>query len=175
MKKTVLTFGLISGAIAGGMMLVSLPLADRMGFKAAEIFGYTTLVLSALMIFFGIRSFRDNRGGRLTFGQGFAVGILIALISSACYVGTWELIYYKLKPGFAEKYAAHMVERAKASGASQQKIEEEVRRAQEFKQMYDKPLNNIAMTFMEIFPIGLLVTLISAGVLRRSAKAQAVS
>lgn len=106
---------------------------------------------------------------RLTFGQGFAVGI-----PSAYYVGTWELIYYKLKPGFAEKYAAHMVERPKASGASQQKIEEEVR-AQEFKQMYDKPLNNIAMTFMEIFPIGLLVTLISAGVLRRSAKTQAIS
>jgi hypothetical protein len=176
MKKTVLTFGLISGAVSAGAMLVSLPFADSLGFKAAEVLGYTTIVLSALLIFFGIRSYRDNAaGGRLTFGQGFAVGILITLISSACYVSTWELIYFKLKPGFAEKYAASMVERARASGASQQKIDEKVRQAQEFKQMYDKPLNNIAMTFMEVFPIGLLVTLISAGILRRSRPRQAAS
>ena len=169
MKRTVLTFGLISGAMSAGMMLATLPLADSMGMKTAEIFGYTTMVLSALLIYFGIRSFRDNAGaGRLTFGQGVAVGILIALIASACYVGTWELIYFKLKPGFAEKYAASMIERAKASGASQQKIDEKVREAQGFKQMYDKPLNNIALTFMEIFPIGLLVTLISAGILRKT-------
>jgi hypothetical protein len=73
------------------------------------------------MVFFGVRSYRENAaGGRLTFGRGFAVGILITLISSACHVG-WEIVYFKLMPGFAEKYAVHMVERAKASGASQQK------------------------------------------------------
>ena len=168
MKKTVLTFGLISGAISAAMMLVTIPFVDKVGWERGEILGYTSIVLSALLIFFGIRSYRENvAGGRLTFGRGFAVGILITLISSACYVATWELVYYKFMPGFAEKYAAHMVERAKASGAGQQKIDETTQRAQQFAQMYHNPVINVALTFMEVFPIGLAVTLLSAGILRK--------
>jgi hypothetical protein len=170
MKKTVLTFGLISGAMSAALMLITIPFADAIGWGKGEILGYTGIVLSALMVFFGVRSYRENMGGgRLTFGRGFAVGILITLISSACYVGTWEVVYYKLMPGFAEKYAAHMVERAKASGASQQKIDETERKAKEFKQMYDNPAVNVALTFMEVFPIGVVVTLASAGILRKKA------
>jgi hypothetical protein len=168
MKKTVLTFGLISGAISAAMMLATLPFVDKIGWDKGEILGYTTIVLSALLVFFGVRSYRENAaGGRLTFGRGFVVGILITLISSACYVGTWEIVYYKLMPGFAEKYAAHMVDRAKASGASQQKLDETERQAKQFKQMYDNPAINVAMTFMEVFPIGLVVTAVSAGILRK--------
>ncbi len=171
MKKTVLTFGLISGALSAATMLVTLPFADKIGWEKGEILGYTVIVLSALMVFFGVRSYRENvGGGRLTFGRGFAVGILITLISSACYVATWEVIYYKLMPGFSEKYAAHMVERAKASGASQQKIDETERQAKQFKQMYDNPAINVAMTFAEVFPIGLVVTLVSAGILRKKVR-----
>jgi hypothetical protein len=172
MKKTVLTFGLISGAMSAALMLVTIPFADRIGWEKGEILGYTTIVLAALMVFFGVRSYRENvGGGRLTFGRGFAVGILITLISSACYVGTWEVVYYKLMPGFADKYAAHLVERAKASGASQQKVAETERQAKQFKQMYDNPVFNVALTFTEVFPIGLVVTLLSAGILRKKARA----
>ncbi len=171
MKKIVLTFGLISGAISAAMMLATLPFADKIGWDKGEILGYTTIVLSALMVYFGVRSYRENvAGGRLTFGRGFAVGILITLISSACYVGAWEIIYYKLMPDFAEKYAAHMVEREKAAGASQQKLEETERKAREFKQMYDNPAINVAWTFAEVFPIGLVVTLASAGMLRKKTR-----
>jgi hypothetical protein len=172
MKKTVLTFGLISGAMSAALMLVTIPFTDRIGWEKGEILGYTGIVLSALMVFFGVRSYRENvGGGRLTFGRAFAVGILITLISSACYVGTWEIVYYKFMPDFADKYAAHLVERAKASGASQQKIDETKRQAKQFKQMYDKPLFNVALTFMEVFPIGLVVTLLSAGILRKKPRA----
>jgi Protein of unknown function (DUF4199) len=165
MKKTVLTFGLISGAVSAATMLATVPFADKIGFENGAVVGYTVIVLSALMVFFGVRSYRENvAGGRLTFGRGFAVGILITLLSSACYVATWEVMYYKLMPGFSEKYAAHMVERAKASGASQQKMDEMLRQAKQFKQMYDNPVNNVALTFAEVFPIGLVVTLVSAGI-----------
>jgi hypothetical protein len=170
MKKTVLTFGLISGAVSAVTMLATVPFVDKIGFDKGEILGYTVIVLTALITFFGVRSYRENvGGGRMTFGRGFAVGILITLISSACYVGTWEIVYYKLMPDFAEKYAAHMAERAKASGASQQKIDEQLRQAKQFRQMYDKPAINVALTFMEVFPIGLGVTLLSAGILRKKA------
>jgi hypothetical protein len=117
-----------------------------------------------------VRSYRENvAGGHLTFGRGFAVGILITLISCACYVGTWEIVYYKFMPGFAEKYAAHMVERAKASGARQQKLDETEQKAKQFEHMYHNPAVNVALTFMEVFPIGLAVTLLSAGILRKKA------
>jgi hypothetical protein len=168
MKKTVLTFGLISGAILAANMLATIPFVDKIGWDKGAILGYTVIVLSALMVFFGVRSYRENvGGGRLTFGRGLAVGILIALISSLCYVGTWEIVYYKLMPDFGEKYSAHMVEKAKASGASPEKVEETARKARDFKVMYDKPVNNVALTFMEVFPIGLVMTLVSAGILRK--------
>jgi hypothetical protein len=86
------------------------------------------------------------------------------------YVGTWEIVYFKLMPGFAEKYAAHMVERAKASGANQQKMDETERQAKQFKQMYNNPAINVALTFTEVFPIGLVVTLLSAGILRKKVR-----
>jgi len=168
MKKTVLTFGLISGAISAGLMLGTVPFADKIGFDRAEIIGYTTIVASALLVFFGVRSYRENAsGGRLTFGRGFAVGILITLVSNVCYVAAWEVTYYKFMPDFADKYAAHMVERAKASGASEEQIEKKTREAQQFKEMYRKPVVNVALTFAEVFPIGLAVTLLSAAILRR--------
>src|SRR5262245_32682906 len=124
MKKTVLTFGLISGAISAVMMLATLPFVDKIGFEKGAIIGYTTIVLSALLVFFGVRSYRENiAGGKLTFGRALAVGILITLLSNVCYVATWEVLYFKFMPDFADKYAAHMIEGAKSSGASQETIE----------------------------------------------------
>jgi hypothetical protein len=168
MKKTVLTFGLISGAVSAATMLATVPFANAISWGKGEIIGYTSIVLSALLVFFGVRSYRQNvGGGRISFMRGCAVGILITLISSACYVATWEFIYYKLAPDFAEKYAAHMVEHAKASGASPEKVDATIRQAQQFQQMYKNPAINVAMTFAEVFPTGLAITLLSAGILRK--------
>ena len=167
MKKTVLTFGLISGAVSSVMMLATLPFIDRIGFDKGEILGYTTIVLSFLLVFFGVRSYRENNGGTMTFGRGVTVGLLITLISCVCYVVTWEIIYFKLMPGFVEKYSAYTIEHLKASGASQQAIDASVKQMEGFKRMYDNPLMNAAITFTEPFPIGLAVTLISAAVLRK--------
>ena len=169
MKKTVLTFGLISGAVSSLMMLLTVPFLDRIGFDRAEILGYTTIIASFLLVFFGIRSYRDNlSAGSLTFGRGVLVGLLITLVSSACYVATWQVIYYNdLAPGFLDKYAAHKAAQMRASGASQEEMDKAARDMQSFKEMYDKPLMNVALTFLEPFPIGLAVTLISATVLRR--------
>ncbi len=171
MKKTVVTFGLISGAVSSLMMLLTLPFMDRIGFSSkGEILGYTTIVLSFLLVFFGVRSYRENvAGGTLGFGRAFAVGLLITLVSCAGYVVTWEIIYFKLAPGFAEKYTAYAIDKARASGASPQAVEETVQQMRSFKQMYDRPVMNAAITFMEPFPIGLVVALVSAGVLRRKA------
>jgi len=114
------------------------------------------------------RSYRENASsGRLTFGRGFAVGILITLLSNLCYLATWELVYFKFMPDFADKYAAYMIARDKSSGASQEKMEKSTREAKQFKEMYN-PLMNVALTFAEVFPIGLGVTLLSAAIEKAS-------
>ncbi len=165
MKKPVLTYGLISGVIAAVLMLANVPFMD--GGSRSLIVGYTGIVLSALLIFFGVRSYRENVGnGKISFGRGFAVGILIALISAACYVAAWEVVYYR-SPGIADHIFDKQVEDLKASGAPQKKIDQAAREVESFKKLYANPFVNVAFTFIEPFPVGMLMTLISAGFLRR--------
>jgi hypothetical protein len=168
MKKTVWTFGLIAGAIMSVMMLVSMSLADRIDMDTAEVVGYTTIVAAFLLIFFGIRSYRDNKAGKtISFGRAFLVGVLINLVASACYVATWEFIYYRLAPDFGEKYAAHAIEKERAKGASEAELAEKMTEMQRFQEMYKNPLFNSAITFLEPFSIGLIVSFLSAAILRR--------
>lgn len=169
MKKTIVTFGLISGAISSLLMVVTMLFADRIGFDRGYVIGYTTIVLSFLLVYFGIRSFRDNSaGGRITFAKAFAVGISITLISCLCYVVTWEVLYFRYMPDFMDKYGAHVIEKAKTAGESAAQIQAKMEQMKKYKEMEDKPLVNAAMTFLEPFPVGLVITLISAAILKKN-------
>jgi uncharacterized protein DUF4199 len=106
------------------------------------------------------------------FRSQLPVGISITLISCVCYVMTWEILYYNFLPDFVDKYGAHMVEKLKASGASAAAVQAEVEQVKKYKEMYANPLLNAAMTFIEPFPIGLVITLVSAVVLRRKPRSQ---
>jgi hypothetical protein len=173
MRKTILTFGLISGAISSLMMVASVPVARRIGFDKGTVIGYTSIVLSFLLVFFGIRSYRDNNGdGRITFLKAFAVGISITLVSCICYVVTWEIMYYNVFPDFWDRYGAHLVDKLKASGASPAAVQAKLRQVTKYKELYKNPLLNAAMTFIDPFTIGLVITLISAVVLRRKPQSQ---
>lgn len=169
MRRTILTFGLISGAVSSAMMLVTVPFHDKIGFDTAGyVVGYTAIILSFLLVYFGIRSYRDNVGGGLiTFGKGFAIGLGITVISCLFYVITWEALYFTVMHDFPDKYAAHMIEKAKASGASDAAIAQKAKELADFKVMYENPLINAALTFLEPFPVGLLMTLLSAAILRK--------
>src|SRR5271154_976880 len=141
MKKTVLTFGLISGAISSLLMVVTLPFAHRIGFSKALIVGYTTIVLSFLLVFFGIRSYRDNVGnGQITFARAFGIGISITLISCICYVVTWEILYFNFMHDFLDKYGAHVVAKLQASGATAAAVQAKVEELKKFKEQYENPL-----------------------------------
>ena len=168
MKKIVLTFGLIAGAILSAMMLVTLPFVDSVGFDRGEVIGYASMVAAFLMIFFGIRSYRDNvAGGTIRFGRAFAVGALIAVVASLCYVATWELIYFKLAPDFGTKYQAHLLDRARKNGESEESIARQKAEMERFAELYSNPAINAAITLVEPLPVGLIVSLVSAGVLSR--------
>jgi hypothetical protein len=167
-KRIVLTFGLIAGAVLSVMMVVNVAFIDQIGFDRGEVIGYTTMVLAFLMVFFGIRSYRDHvAGGNIRFSTAFKVGILIALVASACYVATWEVIYYQVWPDFVDKYAAHAVEKAREAGATPQQVVAKAAEMARFRELYRNPFINAGITFIEVFPIGLVMTLVSAGILGR--------
>jgi hypothetical protein len=173
MRKIVLTFGLISGAISSLMMIALVTFGDRIGFDRGAVIGYTSIVLSFLMVFFGIRSYRDNIGnGEITFLKAFSVGISITLISCIFYVLTWEVIYYNFLPGFWDKYGAHLVEKLTAEGARPAVVQAKLQQVRKYKELYKNPLLNAALTFIDPFPIGLVITLISALTLRRKLRSQ---
>jgi uncharacterized protein DUF4199 len=170
MKKTVLTFGIIAGAIMVLMFAITIPFKDAIGFDRGAVIGYTSMVLAFLLIFFGIRSYRDNvAGGSVSFGRAFGVGALIAVVASLCYVAAWEVIYYSTKfgPEYITKYQAAVIEKARASGASQAELDKKTAELQRFAELYRNPVINSAMTFLEPMPVGLIIALVSAGILKR--------
>ena len=169
MRKTILTFGLISGAVSALMMAITIPFTERIGFDKGAVIGYTGIVLSFLLVYFGIRSYRDQVGkGYITFSKAFVVGLGITVISCMFYVAAWEVIYFNFMPDFTEKYSAHVIESARAAGASDAAILKKQQEMKDFKEMYANPFYNVAMTFVEPFPVGLLITLISAAVLKKN-------
>lgn len=168
MRNTVVKFGLIAGGILAATMAVTLPLMNSGKMEHSYVVGYTSMVVALLAVFFGIRSYRDkNGGGTITFGKAFKVGILITVIASAIYVIAWEIIYFNFVPDFADKYAALSIEKLRSDGASDAEILAEQQKMADFKRLYANPLINVGMTFMEVFPVGLIVTLVSAAILRK--------
>jgi hypothetical protein len=168
MKKTVLTFGIIAGVIISVLMDGSMLLNNKLGSRHSMLLGYTMMVASFLLIYFGIRSYRDNNlSGQISFGRAFACGILIALITTVCYVATWEILYFNFMPHFMDSYFAAQVHKVQSSGLDPATTAARVAAIQRSQQLYQNPIVNMAYTFMEPLPVGLLITLISAAVLRR--------
>src|SRR5580698_8454634 len=173
MKRTVLTFGLISGLIISVLMDGSLLLAHKIGSSHSLILGYANMVASFLLVYFGIRSYRDNTlAGRISFGRAFACGILITLVTTIFYVATWEIIYFNFIPHFMDGYFAAQIHKVQSAGLDPATTAARVAAIQHSQQLYQNPFVNMAYTFMEPLPVGLLITLISAAILRRKAAAE---
>ena len=176
MQKIVLRFGLASGALLIAMASVMMPLClnGTIDIHNSEILGYSSMVLAFLLVFFGIRSYRDNvAGGTIGFGKAFQVGILITLVTCAMYVIAWEITYFNFYPDFLDQYSAHVLEKMRAAGESEAAIQKTTAQMATMAKYYDNLLFNSAITFMEVFPVGLIVTLVSAGILRRKPRQDA--
>jgi hypothetical protein len=170
MKKIVLTFGLISGVMISVLMDCSLLLAHKIGSGHSMVLGYTIMVASFMLVYFGIRTYRDNNlAGQISFGRAFSCGILITLIMIVCYVATWEVLYFNFMPHFMDSYFAAQVHKIQSSGLDPATAAAQVAAIQRSQQLYQNPLVNMAYTFIEPLPVGLIITLISAAVLRRKA------
>ncbi len=169
MKRVVITFGLISGVVAGVLMWLMLWAMSSGVIKShdGEIWGYSSMIIALSMVFFGIKSYRDNHGGQITFLKGLQIGILISLISAICYALSWELYYQTIGGNFMAEYIASYAEKMRASGASQAELDAMRQQMDGMAELYKNFFVRFGMTLMEIVPVGIIVTLVSAALLRR--------
>ena len=170
MKKTIVIFGIISGVISSGLMFATMPFLRNEHGNKALVVGYVTIVLSFLLVYFGIRSYRDNLAdGTITFGRAFTIGICIVMISCVFYVVTWEIVYFNFMHGFMDSYFTQQIQKVQAGPGTAASIQAKVAAIRQSQASYENPWINSLYTFIEPFPVGLLITLISAGILRRKA------
>jgi Protein of unknown function (DUF4199) len=174
MKKVVLVYGIIAGLIVTGMMAFSTGYYCAKGdFEGGMIYGYSAMIIAFSMIFVGVKSFRDkHNGGMIKFGKAFKIGLFISLIASTIYVVGWLINYYCFIPDFMDKYAAAMISKAKASGISAGELAKKTAEMAQMKEWYKNPLFVILMTYVEILPVALVVSLISALILKRNTPKQ---
>jgi hypothetical protein len=170
MKKDVLKYGLLSGLVLATLGAATVPFEHRLHISTslAMAVGYTVMVLSFLIVFVGVKHYRDTElAGYITFGRAFATGALMMLITCACYVAVWEVLYATVEKNFAHDYAAGMVKHAQDSGLQGAALEAKIAAAHNFEVMYSNPLYRMSMTLLEPLPVGIVMALVSAGILRR--------
>ncbi|MCU0432196.1 MAG: DUF4199 domain-containing protein [Bacteroidia bacterium] len=169
MKKIALVYGLIAGAILCTNMIVLVTmLCNNKDFEGNAVVGYTIMIVTFSLIFFGIRSYRNKElNGVISFGRAFKLGLYIMLIAATLYVVTWIIGYYLFVPDFMDRYTEHMIADASRNG---QDVAVVTRDMEEFKAMYKNPVFVVLITYAEVVPVGLLVTLVSALILKRKAK-----
>jgi amino acid transporter len=172
MKKNIIIYGLIAGIVVSILMLLSVnSISHREGnfdYNISLLTGYASMLIAFSLVFVGIRNYRDKYNkGVISFGKAFKIGIMIVLIASTIYVVAWLIDYFFFIPDFMEKYSARMLAELKASGASQIEIDKQTKEMASFASMYKNPFLNAMMTYVEILPVGLIVTLISSLILKR--------
>ncbi|MEP6674060.1 MAG: DUF4199 domain-containing protein [Ferruginibacter sp.] len=179
MKKNFLIYGLIAGIVVSIPMLYTAnACANHEGaidFEKGLLIGYGSMLIAFSLVYVGIRNYRDKyKNGVISFGKAFKIGIVIVLIASTIYVAAWLVDYFFFIPDFAEKYSAHMLDQLKTSGAGQIEIDKKTKEMAEFCRMMKNPFFNAMTAYIEILPVGLIVTLISSFILKRkTAKTEA--
>ena len=173
MKKNIIIYGIIGGALVSFPMLFTMNYFSHckgnVDYDRSMLIGYASMLIALSLVFVGIRNYRDKyNGGVISFGKAFKIGFTIALIASTIYVAAWLIDYFFFIPDFMDKYAAHMIDKMKASGASPAEIDKQTKEMANMGRMYKNPIFTALMTYMEILPVGLLVTLISSLILKRN-------
>lgn len=170
MKKIIIKNGLIAGLIVAAFMAYSTHslLKNPESFEPSYVVGFTGMILAFIFIFVGIKQYRDQvKSGEITFIEGFKIGALIAIIASSIYVGVWLIEYYFFFPDFMDKYSSFAIKEAQSSNLNAAEIKEEIDSINSMRESYKNPIMVILWTYMEILPIGILVTLICALILKR--------
>lgn len=172
MRKNIIIYGLIAGIVVSVLMLSTVNYLSHcegnVDYNTSMLIGYASMLLAFSLVYVGIRNYRNNyNGGLISFGKAFKIGIIMVLIASTIYVAAWLIYYYCFDPHFMENYAAQDLAELKASGANQSEIDKETKKMADMVTMLKNPFFNAMMAYVEILPVGLIVTLISSLILKR--------
>ena len=174
MKKNILVFGTISGVIISTFMGVSMAVmscgsSNADGGRGSMIVGFTAMAVTFSFIFVGIKNYRDKQnGGTITFGKGFLLGFMISIIASTLYVITWAVEFHFFMPDFMDKYSAMQVKQLHESGISGAALDKALKNIESASYNYkNNPCFFAMYTYMEILPVGILISFISALILKR--------
>ncbi|TDJ01106.1 MAG: DUF4199 domain-containing protein [Caldithrix sp.] len=169
MRRYALIFGTIAGVVLVLMMFLTMPfLGEDIDYDTAEWLGYISMIVALSAIFIGIKSYRDKESaGLISFGKAFKVGLFITLVASVFYVAGWILYINTAGTNFMDSYYQHSVEKIKTSNDPETEIQAKIADMEKWRELYKNPLIQIGVTFIEIFPVGLLITIISATILKK--------
>jgi hypothetical protein len=164
--KYALTYGGIAGAIVVTIISATIAL-DLPSHATSQLVGYLIMLAALSLIFVGVKRYRDLEcGGVIGFGRALLLGLAMAGVAGLVYVIGWEIYLAVWGGDFMAEYTAGIVEGLRSQGASQAAIDAKVAEMRDLAEMYRNPLLRMPLTFIEIFPVGLLVALVSAGLLR---------
>ena len=169
MRRYALIFGTIAGVVLVLMMFLTMPfLGEDIDYDTAEWLGYISMIVALSAIFIGIKSYRDKESaGLISFGKAFKVGLFITLVASVFYVAGWFFYINTAGTNFMDSYYQHSVEKIKTSNDPETEIQAKIADMEKWRELYKNPLIQIGLTFIEIFPVGLLITIISATILKK--------
>lgn len=170
MLRKIIVFGTIAGVIVGVLLsAVTIGVNHNLPSPYGMLLGYTIMLVALSAVFVGIKRYRDeDRGGVVGFWAALGVGLGISLVAGIFYVLAWEAAQAVTHMDFATSYAKSMIAEERAKGVTGAALAKFIAEMQQFKAQYANPLYRLPMTFAEIFPVGVLVSLISAGLLRNS-------
>lgn len=167
MKKTIWTFGIIAGLICSVWMVSFILMGKFDDFDYGMIYGYASMLIAFSMIFVGIKNYRDKHlNGIINFKTAFKIGLFITLIASTFYVVTWLFCYYNFLPDIGDKYISYKLNEMKQNNLPPAEIEKFAQETKQFWESYKNPFFNALLTYTEIIPVGLIVSVISSFILK---------
>lgn len=170
MLRTILAYGVVAGLIVG-VPLSAMTIMDvgHTPSGLGMVIGYLMMLVALSTVFVAVKRRRDVVGGGvIRFWPAFGVGLGISLVASLIYVLAWEAAQAIGHADFGRVYAQAMVEHQAAKGVTGGALAKVTAEAERFRVQYADPLYRLPMTFVEIFPVGVLVSLFTAAVLRNS-------
>jgi hypothetical protein len=169
MTRIILIFGTVAGLIVAVPMCLLVAHAEPGSAATSHFTGYLIMLLALSLIFFGVKRLRDRElGGAIRFVPALLAGLGISAVAGVIYVIGWEITLAVTDFAFVDTYSTAAVEAARAKGASAADVAAVVAQMDEFRRQYANPFFRLPMTFIEIFPVGVLISLISAALLRNS-------
>lgn len=170
MYRTILNYGVLAGLLVGIPTLATFVLfaGNHPGGAWGMALGYSIMLLGLSMVFLAIKRRRDALGGVIRFWPAFGMGLAISLVAGLFYVIAWEAAMAVTDVDYIGSYIEEAIAEKRARGVAAAEIAKFSAEMAQFKAQYTNPLFRIPMTLTEILPVGILVSLVSAGLLRNA-------